>query len=228
MDDQNSRQQRRGLVDRANSAFTTGRRIYKLTSKARTAGILAANPEVWAVVGSVVLIVLIVFGMTLSTGEAADIPTDTNGGQNSQTSTPISHIGGKCSMGTNLCSPQNLSVFGSNATTASTICNTESGGQSDVINKSCLTGVSVDYSVGLFQFNMMAQCPQAFSCLDTTTRDGPNCPGSTYCTIGNQAILNDCVARFSNTTSNIQAAVQLSKSGTDWSHWGAAYACGIL
>ncbi len=231
MDDQNSRQQRRSFVGSANSAVSAGRRIYSLTNKARTAGILAANPEVWAVIGGVALIVLIVFAITFSTGEAANLPTDTNSGQGSQTSAPVAPAGGKCSAGSNLCSPQNMSAFGTNANTASIICNAESSGQSNIINSNCLKGITADYSVGLFQINAMAHCPnisEIFSCVDGIQEDGPNCPGRTYCVVKNQDLLNDCVNRFSNIAENIKKAMELSRGGSYWNPWGAAYACGIL
>ncbi len=234
-----SEQPRRGPVSHGIDAINKGRRAYKLLRMARAAGTAAKATEAVAatapvsvpvIIGIIIVIVLFVFFTVYSQGptegEAASLP-----GGGTPTLDPVGGGGSgslKCNAGTNLCSPENLSSFGSNANTASIICNAESGGQSNVINKDCLKGISVDYSVGLFQFNMMAQCAKAFSCLDTTAKDGPSCAGGTYCTIGNPAMLDNCVATFLNVKYNMDAAVKLSNTGTDWSHWGAAGACGIL
>lgn len=131
------------------------------------------------------------------------------------------------------------------ATNASRICFRESGGDPYVVNKACtyLTdgtdndkdgctdysdtaenncrhpyydGASVDYSVGLFQINLLvsSRCPGAFS-------------GYTWkpplCSVNNQLILNTCIENFRNPSFNIKFAYQLSQNGTKWSqHWGAA------
>lgn len=225
MNDQDSRSRRKGTLDTLNDVYTA---VSRARQGFQIAGMVAAN--FWVIIGVASAITLFVFILTFTGGEAAGIPgSGTEVDRQASTSTPSGKDNSlTCSIGGGLCSPENLSAFGSNATTASKICKTESGGVSTVINKNCLKGISVDYSVGLFQFNMMAQCAQAFSCLDTNTKDGPGCPGGTYCVIGNQAVLDDCARRFSDVSFNIQQAVSLSKGGSDWSHWGAAYACGIL
>lgn len=74
MEDQDSRQQRRSIVDRANNAFTTGQKIYKLTNKAKAVSIIASNAGTWTIIGGITLVALIVFMITLSSGEAAGIP----------------------------------------------------------------------------------------------------------------------------------------------------------
>lgn len=239
MDDngQDSRQPRKGPLSHGIDAFRTGRTLGKAVQAAKLARasgtLVSAAPAAGtiAIVAGVLFLVLFLFIFIKSTGFAENAPE-------AATPTPAPAGGGgsptaKCSAGANLCSPQNLSAFGNNATTASIVCNGESGGQSSVINDGCLKGTSVDYSVGLFQINMLAHCPrltEIFSCIDTNA-DGdkrPNCAGGTYCVIRNKTLLNECVNRYSSTAGNISKALELSQGGTNWSAWGAAYACGIL
>jgi hypothetical protein len=130
--------------------------------------------------------------------------------------------GGVCSEGTGFCSVQYLSSFfpdQSKARQASIICQRESGGYPAAINNGCLSGKSADYSVGLFQINMLAHCPGAFS---NYTLNPPSC------TVADQNILNACVSKYSDPIENIKKAVELSSGGTYWVPWSAAKACGII
>lgn len=94
--------------------------------------------------------------------------------------------------------------FGANAVAASLICEAESSGDRYAFNPNCKTN---DYSVGLFQINLVAHCPGAFS--------------GDYCgrKIIDQAKLSACEARFYDPEENIKYAVTLS-NGTDWTQWG--------
>lgn len=139
---------------------------------------------------------------------------------------------------TQYCSVEYLqNTFGSAATTASQICRLESGGNPTAINTNCLNGTTYDYSVGLFQYNLVpiprydsngnlielvdSRCPGAF--VTDITRVQPP-----FCLIANQEILNECVQRYLDPDTNIQRAWELSRNGTYWCHWAyAAETCGI-
>lgn len=130
--------------------------------------------------------------------------------------------GGVCSEGSMFCSVENLkSYFGNDETIArkaSIICQRESGSNPGALNDGCLTGDTADYSIGLFQINMLAHCPGAFASYSI------NPPA---CKIGNQQILDACVAKYSDPVENIRYVKSLSKDGTDWGPWSAATACNI-
>ncbi len=146
----------------------------------------------------------------------------------STTTTPAAQAppqtGGVCSGGGGFCSVDNLLPYFGNsqsaAQKASIICQRESGGVAGVINDGCLTGDSEDYSIGLFQINMLAWCPGAFSSFTTHP------PYS--CTIANQAILDACVAKYSDPVENIKKMVEMSANGTNWKPWYTpSDTCGI-
>jgi hypothetical protein len=101
---------------------------------------------------------------------------------------------------------------------ASRICNRESASNPAAANYGCVKGRSVDYSIGLFQINLLAHCPAS---KPSFTWNPPSC------TFGNIPARDLCENRFLNQDENIKYAVQLSKNGTDWSPWSAARACGI-
>jgi len=152
---------------------------------------------------------------------------------------------GRCSPGTGPCSVENLLPYyeysNVKATKASIICNKESGSDPDALNNLCLFGRSRDFSVGLFQINMLAHpdgpglvpeslrqefrkaglnpdtttCPQAFT--------GPYNP----CTVVNQQLLNICTAWFREPQNNIEYSTIISRGGTYWRPWSAAAVCGI-
>lgn len=119
-----------------------------------------------------------------------------------------------CRVGEGHCSLENMMRYFPNYTAAykaSVICQAESSGNAQVLNSGCLTGRSYDYSVGLFQFNMLAHC------------DGALYGDGITCRVINQSKLDACLTQFKNPEYNIQRAVALSRNGTDWySSWGAA------
>lgn len=105
--------------------------------------------------------------------------------------------------GTGYCSYEHLLPYFNNqpdlALTASLICNLESGSDPFATNKVC-----PDYSIGLFQINLIAHCGGAF---------GP----PPACTVLNSSLRNACEERFLNPIENIQYAYQLYLSGgTGW------------
>lgn len=129
--------------------------------------------------------------------------------------------GGSCIVGSNSCSVENLSrSFPSDqARNASIICQKESGSNPGAANKGCLTGESADYSIGLFQINLLAHCPGAFS---SFTINPPSC------TISNIILLQACENKYRDPEENIRAAVSLSQNGNNWNPWSAARVCGII
>ncbi|OGM05444.1 hypothetical protein A2125_01260 [Candidatus Woesebacteria bacterium GWB1_43_5] len=135
---------------------------------------------------------------------------------------------GSCSVGNLLSYFNNDQIKASNA---SQICNVESGGSEFALNDGCLSGKTYDFSVGLFQINLLAHrvvdpttnevlnCPSAFSSKDFETRT---------CIVGNQNLLDRCVDILQNAERNIQKAVEISSSGTNWNPWSAAGVCGLI
>ncbi len=133
---------------------------------------------------------------------------------------------GECSIGTDLCKPETLAEIsskvdgqgwqGCKAVQASIICNRESGGDADDENLGCTEGLSLDYSIGLFQINLLAHCEGAFE-----YGEDPK----PWCEIKDQTLVGQCWERFKNPTQNIQYAYILSQGGEDWSPWGAYDAC---
>lgn len=167
-------------------------------------------------------------------------------------------VGGSCSVITdagNPCSVENLRpFFGDQAENASIICNRESGGSPFALNNSCLNsrdgvdndgdglvdeadpnadGATGDYSVGLFQINLLPRCPRAFADwsigLDLN-RDGRyDGEGEVqpFCTVSNQSVLDECVASLIGPEDNVRRAVEISSNGTNWRPWSAAAVCGV-
>lgn len=102
------------------------------------------------------------------------------------------------------------------ATNASQICGRESGGNPDAQNLSCENG-GTDYSIGLFQINLLAHCPGAFV------------PGTSPCQVADQSIRDGCVEYYKDPINNINKMVELSKNGTNWTPWlNASWICGII
>ncbi len=118
-----------------------------------------------------------------------------------------------------LCSVENLTkYFGSNAEKASIICFGESGGNPTQLNENCKTN---DYSVGLFQINLVGSCSGAYGAGRWGVQSCDNLLSIEKRNVCEQQWRNDREA-------NIQKAVSMSGGGTKWSHaWGAAKACGI-
>ncbi|MCK4588401.1 hypothetical protein KAT60_01130 [Candidatus Woesebacteria bacterium] len=140
-----------------------------------------------------------------------------------------SEPGGTCQTGFGPCSVENLLPYFGNdltkATNASMVCHLESGGNSNALNDRCLTSYppgsrTYDYSVGLFQINLLAHC--ANNAFDSGWGPPP------YCTILDQAKVNSCKIKYSDPDENIRYAVQLSRNGTTWAPWkAAARLCGL-
>jgi len=139
------------------------------------------------------------------------------------------HTVGTCQTGFGPCSVENLLPYFGNdltkATNASMVCHLESGGNSNALNNRCLTSYppgsrTYDYSVGLFQINLLAHC--AGDAFDSGWGPPP------YCTILDQVKVDSCKIKYSDPDENIRYAVQLSQNGTIWTPWKtAAGLCGL-
>ncbi|MGD9129683.1 MAG: hypothetical protein PVJ09_04315 [Candidatus Woesebacteria bacterium] len=103
---------------------------------------------------------------------------------------------------------------------ASIICNAESGGNASTVNDGCVTGKSVDYSVGLFQINLLAhECDNYFDYNWTP----PSCN-----ILVEQSLVDDCADKMQDPTNNINYALNLSNGGQNWGAWstGSDKYCG--
>lgn len=137
---------------------------------------------------------------------------------------------GTCNPGVGPCSPGNLEGFfrsagcsnpGQKALEASKICNLESGSNPLATNCSCLTGGTCDYSIGLFQINLLAHCAASagfdFNC------------ALKQCTITDQSLVDSCAQKYYDANENIRYMIQISGCGTNWTPWTkAAITCGLL
>lgn len=102
------------------------------------------------------------------------------------------------------CSAQYMGkYFGSQATTAACVCKYESGGDPLVKNTHCTqsSGYTYDYSIGLFEINLLAHNPECF-----TPRP---VPVGQICTIGSQSCLNQWTTYYQNADNNTQKALAL-------------------
>ncbi len=100
----------------------------------------------------------------------------------------------------------------------SIICNAESGGNPQARNEGCLSGTSVDYSIGLFQINLLAHsCPQYFD----YSWEPPSCTILTH-----QDRVDSCADEVE--ANNIKYAMEISSGGANWGPWATSkdYACG--
>lgn len=98
---------------------------------------------------------------------------------------------------------------------ASVICHAESGGDPGKTNKGCVNGSSLDYSIGLFQVNLVIsnRCPGGIS-------DFSYNPIS--CTIEDQGALDLCEANLKNPIKNIEWAANNSGHGKYWDAWSTS------
>ncbi len=123
---------------------------------------------------------------------------------------------GICPLGVGPCSVDNLKkqeFFGDEekARLASQICAAESNSNPLAKNDGCLKGRSCDYSIGLFQINMLAQCKEAFNyTCDWDSR-------KFTCEIIDEKKLNKCVNDYYDPATNIRKAYEMSAGGTNWS-----------
>ena len=126
--------------------------------------------------------------------------------------------------GTGYCSTDNLApTFGGNqqqALIASMICQAESTSNPFALNTTC-DATSNDYSVGLFQINLVVHCPGAYA----------NSDCEQLIDAGKRAA---CEAPLKDPVANIQKMYALS-AGTYWTPWstwpkvqGKLQSCGIL
>ncbi len=97
---------------------------------------------------------------------------------------------------------------------ASIICNAESGGSASAINRGCQTGDSVDYSVGLFQINLLAHaCPHYFE----YSWEPPQCT-----LLVDQDKVDSCAENVLHVDTNIRYALSISSGGSNWDAWATA------
>ncbi|MCB9801836.1 MAG: hypothetical protein H6774_01985 [Pseudomonadales bacterium] len=115
------------------------------------------------------------------------------------------------------------------ARTASIICNVESGGNPNVANTSCLVGGTVDYSIGLFQINLLAHgTPGILFDANGRTNGSPGYdPTAVPCSVANAALLEQNETYYFIPDNNLRKMVELSNDGTNWQPWAAASYCGI-
>jgi hypothetical protein len=144
--------------------------------------------------------------------------------------------GASCDIGTGPCSIENLLPYFESAgfdnpeleaEKASRICNRESGSNHMSINDGCLTGSSVDYSIGLFQVNLMAHCAYtAFA--DGSGNRYPNFDAFNLpCTIVDQDLVDQCTTQLLDPNGNIEKMLEIRQTPKGWGHWSAAAVCGI-
>jgi hypothetical protein len=195
--------------------------------------------------------------MFVPTEKSASSPRDGGGGGGGNGG------GGICEVAASgHCSPSNFSaIFGQQADNASRICNGESiGGRPRIINDGCLynrvhqTRIHTwDYSVGLFQINMLSHpspiflrttaglslankiaeigragktCYNAFDYVTLTTpRDKWD---TSFCNVIDQELLSTCVSWFQEPENNIAYAGFMSNGGQYWGPWSVARSCGIV
>ena len=152
----------------------------------------------------------------------------------------------QCAYGSDYCSVENLRNYFSTdlaAQQASIICQRESGSNPFAANKSCLnTGASntLDYSIGLFQFNLLAHCSsdmlknyssKGYSGLAFNARDVFQYVGNSPvnpCVVLDQVKLDLCEEAMQEAENNIKFTVLKSSSGQNWQPWSAARACNIV
>lgn len=111
--------------------------------------------------------------------------------------------------GSGHCAVSNLLPYFGNdnlkALTASLICQAESTSDPFRVNDRC-TPDSQDYSIGLFQINLLYHCPGAYS-------------DAKACILSNQITRDQCANTYLNPENNIRKALELSNNGTNWSQW---------
>jgi hypothetical protein len=150
-----------------------------------------------------------------------------------------------CTLGVGPCSPESLAqYFPGHEIEASAICQAESSSNPFAMNTQCLwsadgldndndgpidlndsnyDGATADYSIGLFQINLLAHCA-GNSGFSQWTLSPPY-----LCVVSNQSLVDSCTLRYQDPVENILEAVRLSNGGTNWTPWtNAALKCGFL
>ncbi|OHA49334.1 MAG: hypothetical protein A2991_00255 [Candidatus Terrybacteria bacterium RIFCSPLOWO2_01_FULL_58_14] len=140
---------------------------------------------------------------------------------------------GDCEEGSGFCAPSELAdTFGAQADNASQICNAESGGNPFALNDSCLCGTpqeglvesancalgpTGDYSVGLFQINLVVRCAAGIRQLNPL-----------QCEIIDIDALRQCMDDFGYGNAQVnEEAAGVIYGGVSWCPWTTAVACGI-
>lgn len=136
---------------------------------------------------------------------------------------------GDCPPGTTECKASTLQSYapftGTQACEASKICKGESSENPFALNDSCLCGITKsgctptgDYSIGLFQINLLPRCPLGIEPV-----------GDKQCRIINEAELEKCKTfyGFGDPPVNTERAFEISSGGTNWCPWSVAKECGI-
>jgi len=130
----------------------------------------------------------------------------------------INTTGTNTPSGGNYCSTNYLAnFFGSQqiGQQATCICKMESGGNPFALNDNCLRGGTADYSLGLFQINLLAHCSNAIGYQGNV------------CVIKNQTTFNQCKKMYFDPVQNIQKAVELYR-GQSWQPWtNSAIKCNL-
>lgn len=183
----------------------------------------------------------------------ANCPGGGGGGPQPTTPTPSPNPT-NCALGSGFCAPDYLEDFfytprvpddkskTTKAREASQICQRESSSNPNAINAQCLhpddpfrdkydtigsTDVSKDFSVGLFQANLLNLCQEGleFRLDGYVAEDGQRY----YCKVKEEEALDACVAQWQDPDTNIRWMVSLSNNGVDWTggRWGGACACGL-
>jgi len=139
------------------------------------------------------------------------------------------------------CSAANLtSVFGANATQASSICNGESSGKSipsgvdicigngagfqPATGKSATAPSNDAASIGLFQINISVHNVDGLPCRNAFNREYTAAIGKdkTKCWVINRSLYDQCVAAAKVPSKNIAVAKKIfSDSKNSWRQWGA-------
>lgn len=164
---------------------------------------------------------------------------------------------GTCStLSTGPCSVESLrsTCFSSDPEKWSAICNKESGGKETLVSNTDKCQDGTKFSVGLFQINMVNSAGSVPGCsgiFSTSTSGGdPSCSkygksqgsclacttnsaGTGYCSSWNCSVKDSgaygsCLSNLENSTTNINLACSLSKSGATTDPWQiTAKACGL-
>lgn len=155
----------------------------------------------------------------------APLPTPPGGGST-----------GSCAFGTGYCDPEYLKSYFNNdqlaTQRASRVCRWESNSNPAAANTTCQkAGGTMDYSIGLFQFNLLAHCSSdllknfsdegysgpAFNARQVFqyTSGKPQMP----CIILRQDLVDKCKAAMLNPVNNIKKAAAMSGNGQNWKAW---------
>jgi len=145
-----------------------------------------------------------------------------------------------CDEGTGFCSTSYLDrSFSDKFDNAyARICHAESTGNPFLVNDVCISGVSPEYNVGLFQINLLinpwstSTTPQTlrqaiaiagYDPTNTTCANAFTLVGS-KCFVADQKLLDICVNWFTQPLNNVEFAKILFSRG-DWQQWRSSDLC---